>query len=71
MREYTIIPLPLGKILLDKNMMPYRMFMGEKIEIPYFSWLVKGSDKYIFLCQEISWAWKTKLYSVTMGAFSG
>ena len=54
MREYTIIPLPLGKILLDKSMMTYRMFMGEKIEIPYFSWYIKGADKNILIDTGIS-----------------
>jgi hypothetical protein len=45
MKEYTLISLPIGKILLDKRMMTYRMFRGEKIEIPYFSWFVKECPK--------------------------
>ena len=49
MKEYTLIPLPIGKILLDKSMMTYRLNMGEKIEIPYFSWYVKGADKNIII----------------------
>ncbi|MGA2955051.1 MAG: N-acyl homoserine lactonase family protein [Thermodesulfobacteriota bacterium] len=49
MREYTLIPLPIGKILLDKSMMTYRLNMGEKIDIPYFSWYVKGADKNIII----------------------
>ena len=49
MGKYTIIPLPMGKILLDMSMMTYRRNMGQKIEIPYFSWYIKGADKNILI----------------------
>jgi len=49
MQEYTIIPLPIGKIWIDKSMMTYRRNMGEKIEIPYFAWHIKGADSNILI----------------------
>jgi hypothetical protein len=45
MKEYTPIPLPIGKYLPHKSMMAYRLNRGEKIEIPYSPWPVKGADK--------------------------
>ncbi len=49
MNQYTLIPLPMGKILLDMSMMTYRRNMGQQIEIPYFAWYVKGADKNILI----------------------
>jgi len=49
MKEYTLIPLPIGKIRIDKSMMTYRMNMGQVIEIPYFSWYIQGADKHILV----------------------
>ena len=63
MKEYTLIPLPIGKILLDKSMMTYRLNMGEKIEIPYFSWYVKGADKNIIIDTGIDAAHDMKYHS--------
>lgn len=49
MDEYTLIPLPMGKILLDMSMMTYRRNMGQEIEIPYFAWYIKGADNNILI----------------------
>jgi len=49
MKEYTIVPMPIGRIWIDKSMMTYRRNMGEMIWIPYFSWYIKGADKNILI----------------------
>ena len=49
MKEYTLIPLPISKISIDKSMMTYRRNMGERFEMPCFAWYIKGADHHIMV----------------------
>jgi len=49
MKDYTLIPLPISKLSIDKSMMTYRRNMGERFEMPCFAWYIKGADQTILV----------------------
>ena len=49
MEEYSLIPLPISKISIDKSMVTYRRNMGERFEMPCFAWYIKGADHHILV----------------------
>lgn len=49
-----IIPLPIGKIKIDKSMLTYRRNIGEKIWIPYYSWYIEGTKENVLVDTGVS-----------------
>lgn len=49
MKEYTIIPMPISILSIDKSMMTYRRNMGQRFEMPCFFWYIKGAPTLKYL----------------------
>lgn len=51
---YKIKPLPLLTVTLDMGIFTYRANYGQKVEVPFFSWLIEGAQKRILVDTGIS-----------------
>jgi len=47
--NYTIIPLILGKMKMNKSLMTYFMNFQKEIWVPVVCWLIKGGDKNLLI----------------------
>ncbi len=52
--NYRIKPLPLLTATLDMGIFTYRANYGQKVEVPFFSWLIEGSKERILVDTGIS-----------------
>lgn len=54
MKNYTLIPIHIGKFKADLGIMTYRMNYGIREWLPMISWYVKGAEKNILIDTGIS-----------------
>jgi N-acyl homoserine lactone hydrolase len=52
--SYRIKPLPLLTVTLDMGIFTYRLNYGQKVEVPFFSWLIEGPKERILVDTGIS-----------------